>query len=191
VPSLPLPLVHLVSLRSLLGRLGKTGVGTSHKPRRYFQSGHQHKYRGPGPGPSHPINIPGGSPPTPLRPPALAPGSSLLRVADTFTFFSQEPVSAAAMLRNPRPAAAHHLDCHVITATQCEPSTMGCPLLGPRQTCAGHPGISPVRWLWPLRRGYQHRRGNQSDRDRSQHQHHNIGREHNTLSHRWMPRIER
>ena len=101
MPSLPLPLVHLVSLRSLLGRLGKTGVGTSHKPRRYFQSGHQHKYRGPGPGPSHPINIPGGSPPTPLRPPALAPGSSLLRVADTFTFFSQEPVSAAAMLRNP------------------------------------------------------------------------------------------
>jgi len=117
VPSLPLPLVHLVSLRSLLGRLGKTGVGTSHKPRRYFQSGHQHKYRGPGPGPSHPINIPGGSPPTPLRPPNLAPGSSLLRVADTFTYFSQEPVSAAAMVRNPRPAAAHHLDCHVITAT--------------------------------------------------------------------------
>ena len=34
------------------------------------------------------------------------------------------------MVRNPRPAAAHHLDCHVITATQCEPSTMGCPLLG-------------------------------------------------------------
>src|SRR6478672_6285411 len=73
----PLQPAHLVSslqslshlaLRSLLGRLGKTGVGTSHKPRRYFQSGHQHKYRGPGPGPSHPINIPGGSPPTPLRP---------------------------------------------------------------------------------------------------------------------------
>ena len=145
MPSLPLPLVHLVSLRSLLGRLGKTGVGTSHKPRRYFQSGHQHKYRGPGPGPSHPINIPGGSPPTPLRPPALAPGSSLLRVADTFTYFSQEPVSAAAMVRNPRPAAAHHLDCHVITATQCEPSTMGYPLLGPKQTCAGHPRIFVAR----------------------------------------------
>jgi hypothetical protein len=28
------------------------------------------------------------------------------------------------MVRNPRPAATHHLDCHVITATQCEPSTM-------------------------------------------------------------------
>jgi hypothetical protein len=27
--------------------------------------------------------------PRPLRPPALAPGSSLLRVADTFTYFSQ------------------------------------------------------------------------------------------------------
>jgi hypothetical protein len=26
--------------------------------------------------------------PRPLRPPALAPGSSLLRVADTFTYFS-------------------------------------------------------------------------------------------------------
>ena len=92
VPSqLPLPLVHLVSLRSLIGRLGKTGVGTSHKPRRYFQSGHQHKYRGPGPGPSNPINIPGGSPPTPLRPPALAPGSSLLRVADTFRPFATRP----------------------------------------------------------------------------------------------------
>jgi len=40
---------------------------------------------------------------------------SLLRVADTY--FSQELVSAAAMVRNPRPTAAHHLDCHVITAT--------------------------------------------------------------------------
>jgi hypothetical protein len=49
--------------------------------------------------------------PRPLcAPPALAPGSSLLRVADTFTYFSQEPVSASAMVRNPRPAAAHHLD---------------------------------------------------------------------------------
>jgi hypothetical protein len=32
---------------------------------------------------------------------------------------------------------------HVITATRREPSTTGCLLLGPKQTCAGRPGISP------------------------------------------------
>ena len=176
MPSLPLPLVHLVSLRSLLGRLGKTGVGTSHKPRRY-QLVINTTIVGRGPGPSHPINIPGGSPPTPLRPPALAPGSSLLRVADTFTYFSQEPVSAAAMVRNPRPAAAHHLDCHVITAT-VRAINDGLSAFGAKADVRWSPQNfrSPsgrIRWLWPLRRGYQHRRGNQSDWDRSQHQHHN------------------
>ena len=144
MPSLPLPLVHLVSLRSLLGRLGKTGVGTSHKPADISSLAINTNIVGRGPA-RHTRLISPVALPRPLRHPALAPGSSLLRVADTFTYFSQEPVSAAAMVRNPRPAAAHHLDCHVITATQCEPSTMGYPLLGPKQTCAGHPGIFVAR----------------------------------------------
>ena len=145
MPSLPLPLVHLVSLRSLLGRLGKTGVGNSHKPADISSLAINTNIVGRGPA-RHTRLISPVALPRPLCAPRLwhraAPCSGL---ADTFTYFSQEPVSAAAMVRNPRPAAAHHLDCHVITATQCEPSTMGYPLLGPKQTCAGHPGIFVAR----------------------------------------------
>ena len=49
------------------------------------------------------------------------------------------PSSEGAILRRSPPALAHH----VITATRCEPSTMGVRFWGPKQTCAGHPGISP------------------------------------------------
>src|SRR6266481_8543392 len=38
------------------------------------------------------------------------------------------------------PASAPH---HLITATRGEPINDGCPLLGPKQTCAGRPGTSP------------------------------------------------
>ena len=101
MPSLPLPLVHLVSLRSLLGRLGKTGVGTSHKAADISSLAINTNIVGRGPARHTRLISPVAPPPTPLRPPALAPGSSLLRVADTFTYFSQEPVSAAAIVRNP------------------------------------------------------------------------------------------
>jgi hypothetical protein len=55
--------------------------------------------------------------PRPLCAPGSGTGQLPAQGSDTFTYFSQEPVSAAAMVRNPRPAAAHHLDCHVITST--------------------------------------------------------------------------
>ena len=177
MPSLPLPLVHLVSLRSLLGRLGKTGVGTSHKPRRYFQSGHQHKYRGPGPGPSHPINIPGGSPPT-SAPPGSGTGQLPAQGSGYIYVFltgagqrrrdgAQSPPGRRASPRLSR----HHRD--TVRAINDGVSAFGAKAdvrWSPRnfRSPSGR-----IRWLWPLRRGYQHRRGNQSDWDRSQHQHHN------------------
>ena len=176
MPSLPLPLVHLVSLRSLLGRLGKTGVGTSHKPRRY-QSSHQHKYRGPGPGPSHPINIPGGLP-RPSAPPGSGTGQLPAQGSGYIYVFltgagqrrrdgAQSPPGRRASPRLSR----HHRD--TVRAINDGVSAFGAKAdvrWSPRnfRSPSGR-----IRWLWPLRRGYQHRRGNQSDWDRSQHQHHN------------------
>jgi len=43
----------------------------------------------------------------------------------------------------------------------------------PHAALAGFSPSGRMRWLWPLQRGYQHRRGNQSDGDHSQHKHDN------------------
>ena len=177
MPSLPLPLVHLVSLRSLLGRLGKTGVGTSHKPADISSLAINTNIVGRGPARHTRLISPVVSP-DPSAPPGSGTGQLPAQGSGYIYVFltgagqrrrdgAQSPPGRRASPRLSR----HHRD--TVRAINDGVSAFGAKAdvrWSPRnfRSPSGR-----IRWLWPLRRGYQHRRGNQSDWDRSQHQHHN------------------